>query len=244
MIKVGENSASAYMSNSLKSRKKIESLGETDIPKQDRDYFQKYEFDTEFVNYVKETVPKTIWKDNYLQELWEKQGNYLKTVRERQSGYGFDDICTGAAYAYSTMYQEIVEGYRNGTRELYVCDNPESGERRLLTMDEELAKLNKGFEELIKWEQMVAKSQTYVANIRQKYQNIKLDGLFDNYDVDQACGYIRDSYLEFRSLYLEQYEKMGGSIDIKSLFSSILRSGNHDMHRYCEFLFEKIGLII
>ena len=26
----------------------------------------------------------------------------------------------GAAYAYSTMYQKIVEGYRNGTREVYV----------------------------------------------------------------------------------------------------------------------------
>ena len=51
----------------------------------------------------------------------------------------------GAAYAYSTMYQKIVEGYRNGTREVYVCDNPESGKRRLLSMDEELEKLNKGF---------------------------------------------------------------------------------------------------
>ena len=57
------------------------------------------------------------------------------------------------------MYQKIVEGYRNGTREVYVCDNPESGKRRLLSMDEELEKLNKGFEELIKWDQMVAKSQ-------------------------------------------------------------------------------------
>ena len=41
----------------------------------------------------------------------------------------------GAAYAYSTMYQKIVEGYRNGTREVYACDDSESGKRRLLSMD-------------------------------------------------------------------------------------------------------------
>ena len=40
-----------------------------------------------------------------------------------------------------------------------LCDDSESGKRRLLLMDEELEKLNKGFDELIKWDKMVAKSQ-------------------------------------------------------------------------------------
>ena len=47
----------------------------------------------------------------------------------------------------------------------------------MLTMDEELEKLNKGFEELIKWDQMVAKSQKQNAENKQKFQNIKLDVL-------------------------------------------------------------------
>lgn len=64
---------------------------------------------------------------DYLQELWDEETKYLKSIRESKNGYGFDDIGMGAAYAYSTMYQKIVEGYRNGTREVYVCDNPESG---------------------------------------------------------------------------------------------------------------------
>ena len=51
------------------------------------------------------------------------------------------DVYKRQAYAYSTMYQKIVEGYRNGTREVYVCDDSESGKRRLLSMDEELEKL-------------------------------------------------------------------------------------------------------
>ena len=111
--------------------------------------------------------------------------------------------------------------------------------RRLLSMDEELEKLNKGFEELIKWDKMVAKSQKQNAENKQKFQNTKLDESFDAFDINQACDYIQDSYLEFRSLYLEQYERTGGNIDIKSLFSYVLRSGNQDMHKYCEFLFEK-----
>ena len=37
---------------------------------------------------------------------------------------------------------------------------------------------------------------------------------------------------------------MGGDIDIKSLFSSVLRNGNYDIHKYCELLFEKIGFIV
>ena len=176
--------------------------------------------------------------------LWNENAKYLKSIRESKNGYGFDDIGMGAAYAYSTMYQKIVEGYRNGTREVYVCDNPESGKRRLLSMDEELEKLNKGFEELIKWDKMVAKSQKQNAENKQKFQNTKLDESFDAFDINQACDYIQDSYLEFRSLYLEQYERTGGNIDIKSLFSSVLRSGNQDMHKYCEFLFEKIGFIV
>ncbi len=43
--------------------------------------------------------------------------------------------------------------------------------RRLLSMDEELEKLNKGFEELIKWDKMVAKSQKQNAENKQKFQN-------------------------------------------------------------------------
>ena len=57
------------------------------------------------------------------------------------------------------MYQKIVEGYSNETRKVYTCDDSESGKRRLLTMDEELEKLNKGFDELLKCDKMYAKSQ-------------------------------------------------------------------------------------
>lgn len=243
MIRVGDSVAGIHMDSELKQRK-IERSDEVDGWNHESTYIHRVAFDADYANYVRETVPKTIWSNDYLQELWDEKNKYLKGVRESNNGYGFDDIGTGAAYAYSTMYQKIVEGYSNGIREVYICDDSESGKRRLLTMDEELEKLNKGFEELIKWDQMVAKSQKQNAENKQKFQNIKLDESFDSFDINQVCDYIQDSYLEFRSLYLKQYEKMEGNIDIKSLFFSALRNGNYNMHHYCELLFEKISYIV
>ena len=98
---------------------------EADGENQENAYIHdRFALDAGYANYIRETVPKTTWSKDYLQELWDEETKYLKSIRESKNGYGFDDIGMGAAYAYSTMYQKIVEGYRNGTREVYVCDNP------------------------------------------------------------------------------------------------------------------------
>lgn len=73
---------------------------------QDGHYIDQVALDVDYVNYVRETVPKTIWSNDYLQELWEEKGKYLKAIRESQNEYGFDDIVSGAAHAYSTIYQK------------------------------------------------------------------------------------------------------------------------------------------
>lgn len=43
--------------------------------------------------------PKLFGQNDYLQELWEEKGKYLKAIRESQNEYGFDDIVSGAAHA-------------------------------------------------------------------------------------------------------------------------------------------------
>ena len=40
--------------------------------------------------------------------LWDENAKYLKSIRESKNGSGFDDIGMGAAYAYSTMYQNCL----------------------------------------------------------------------------------------------------------------------------------------
>ena len=48
--------------------------------------------------------------------------------------------------AYGEAMDEIVQGYKNGTRETYVEDKSAEGGVRKLTMEEELAELDKAFE--------------------------------------------------------------------------------------------------
>ena len=199
-----------------------------------KSYGQRFSgIDIDYTTYIRETVPKTTWEDNYFKKLWEEHGNYLKGIRQEQGSYEFDDVAMGAAQAYSVLYQKIVEGYENGTREVYVCDCPESGERRLLSKDEELEKLDRGFEELVQWEQMAMKSRVLCEQIKEKYQGEKEDNVVN---AKEICDYLQNSYLDFRSLYLEQYEKKGGVTNTKNMISSILQR-NPKMYSICQLLF-------
>lgn len=103
MIKVGDSVAGIHMDSELKQQK-IERSDEVAGWNQESVYIHRVAFEADYANYVRETVPKTIWSNDYLQELWDEKNKYLKGVRESNNGYGFDDIGTGAAYAYSTMY--------------------------------------------------------------------------------------------------------------------------------------------
>ena len=132
-------------------------------------------------------------KKIYYQELEREAGNYIHNVVQSQNYYEFDDIGMAASHAYFVLYQKIVEGYRDGTRELYVYDSTIGGQR-LLTLE----KLDQGYEELIEWDAGCAKSRYNVARLNETVHHMKLDDLYHTYDGDQVSGYIRKSYQEFR----------------------------------------------
>lgn len=236
MIRIGDRVLNVYIDSNLKQQMKERSV-KVDAKSEESVYIHNSGIDIEFLNYVRNVVPKIIHPSQYILELRKERGNYSKEVRQSKNESGFDDMGTGAAYAYASLHQKIVEGYRDGTREVYVFDN---GTTRLATMDEELGNLNKAFEEMMESDQMVAKMRRECVEIQKKFQHKKFDELLDAYDSNQACDYIRDTYSEFRSRYLEQYEKNGGNVDIISLFSSILRNGNQGIYNYCKLLFETI----
>lgn len=147
----------------------------------------------------------------------------------------------GVAVANSSLYQEIVEGHRNGTRELYVLVDAKTAKWRPVTMEEELEKLEKGFEELIAWDQMVAKSRLQCAINRERFHGVELEDILKTSDIDQAGEYIEETYLEFRSCFQKEYEEKGSMIDVRELVSSILQRGKSDMHHYCSALFRDIS---
>ncbi len=174
----------------------------------------------------------------YYQELQREVADYIGNVEHSQGYYGFEDSMASTMHAYSVLHQQIVEGHRNGTRELYVYDSTIGGQR-LLTLEEELEKLDQGYEALIEWDVGCAKGRYNPERFKERLNKKELDDLYDTYDVNQAGSYIRKSYQEFRSRYLAEYEKSGGKINIKSLLMSALNNENQGIHDFCKVLFGK-----
>ena len=86
-----------------------------------------------------------IFANQYENELAQKAGE-LKEQRESGGTYSLSNKVEDYVKAYGNLYDEIVQGYKNGTRERYVEDeNSETGFRKM-TMEEELSGLDKAFQ--------------------------------------------------------------------------------------------------
>lgn len=74
----------------------------------------------------------------------------LEKLKGQRAGstYSIEDRMEDSVGAYGNLYDEIVQGYQNGTRERYVEDeNSETGFRKM-TMEEELSGLDRAFQKM------------------------------------------------------------------------------------------------
>ncbi|MXP77350.1 hypothetical protein GN277_18795 [Lachnospiraceae bacterium WCA-9-b2] len=74
----------------------------------------------------------------------------LKKLKGQRTGsaYGIADELEDSVRAYANLYDAIVQGYQDGTRERYVEDeNSETGFRKM-TMEEELSGLDRAFQKM------------------------------------------------------------------------------------------------
>ena len=71
----------------------------------------------------------------------------LKGQRDSGGAYSLSDRAADYVRAYGNLYDEIVQGYKDGTAERYVEENSETGFRKM-TLDEELAGLDKAFQKM------------------------------------------------------------------------------------------------
>lgn len=197
-------------------------------------YIQTTRLDKEFVDYLSKVLPKISYATDYYSELSCESSQYLKDLRLSQGRYGFDDIVESSAKAYATLYQEIVEGHRDGTRELYIWEN---GEARRMTLEEDLEKLEKGYERIIDWDKMLARSRMSCRIFKQNEEGVELDNILKTASVEKACKYIEETYLKIRSEYQEQYSEKGNNASIESIVSSALNGAKGNMHEYCQVLF-------
>ncbi len=75
-----------------------------------------------------------------------KEAQKLKAQRENSSTYTLSNKAEDYVRAYGNLYDEIVQGYKNGTRERYVEDKTSETGYRKMTMEEELSRLDKAFQ--------------------------------------------------------------------------------------------------
>jgi hypothetical protein len=82
---------------------------------------------------------------SYGYRLSEEAGK-LKGQRDSGAAYSLSNRMEDSVRAYGNLYDEIVQGYQNGTRERYVEDKTSETGYRKMTMEEELDGLDKAFQ--------------------------------------------------------------------------------------------------
>lgn len=89
---------------------------------------------------------KKISDIDYSYEIQKKAAQQNQNVDTGKSALNITDKANNYVKAYAELYDEIVKGYENGTREIYVAD--ENGPRKL-TRDEELSNLDVAYKKTV-----------------------------------------------------------------------------------------------
>ena len=89
---------------------------------------------------------KKISDIDYSYEIQKKAAQQNQNVDTGKSASNIIDKANNYVKAYAELYDEIVKGYENGTREIYVAD--ENGPRKL-TKDEELSNLDAAYKKTV-----------------------------------------------------------------------------------------------
>lgn len=107
-----------------------------------------------------------------------------------------DEVDKNLLQAYTEKYNEIKTGYADGTREVYVPD--ENGGYRLATEEEEIAMLDKGFENCV---------ESYEDSWDAKELNMKLQLLGERYHEEQQYEWDKRHGLKAERRSAEDWER-------------------------------------
>lgn len=121
---------------------------------------------------------------SYGYRLSEEAGK-LKEQRESGVAYSLSDRAADYVKAYGNIYDEIVQGYKDGTIERYVEDeSSETGFRRM-TMEEELADLDKAFQSVADKAEVDTKASRILDGYKERLSKLK-SGQKLSADADKA----------------------------------------------------------
>ena len=156
-----------------------------------------------------EQSKNAIFDNQYESELTQKVGEW-KGQREGSGTYSLSNKVEDYVKAYGSLYDEIVQGYKDGTRVHYVADeNSETGFRKM-TMEEELSRLDKAFQETSDMVSKLAENAKNAAaafkDTAEKLANIKgaKTSFADAYKNLEAKGYTAQENVGQKMLTLAQ----------------------------------------
>ena len=108
----------------------------------------------------------------YGYRLSEEAGK-LKGQRDNGAAYSLSDRAADYVKAYGNLYDEIVQGYKDGTIERYVEDETSETGFRRMTMEEELADLDKAFQSMADKAEMDAKASRILDGYKERLSKLK-----------------------------------------------------------------------
>ena len=109
---------------------------------------------------------------SYGYRLSEESGK-LKAQRDSGAVYSLSDRAADYVKAYGNLYDEIVQGYKDGTIERYVEDAASETGFRRMTMEEELADLDKAFQSAADKAEVDAKASKILDGYKEKLSKLK-----------------------------------------------------------------------
>lgn len=163
-------------------------------------------------------------------------GNKLAQIKEGKDGYRtWEEKGSELLEAYASVYDEIVKGYEDGSVNHYVVDeNEESGYRRL-TLEEELADLDRVYERYASFYETQAEQSATAKNAFEdtikKLESInsrksegfqKMKDTVENLSNDKVPENMAEKLSGARRVFLNLYSQNGGNhLNIKGLLETI-----------------------
>ncbi|WOO37977.1 hypothetical protein R2R35_05595 [Anaerocolumna sp. AGMB13020] len=155
-------------------------------------------------------------------EMKQLERGRIESIKDKERSYDLFDVAQSTLEAYGIMYDKIVQGHKDGTREVYT-NFPEEGKPRYVTLEDDLEFLNKAFDlcmENVKGYICAKETSSWDSWIKgtsilpQKYK-------------DQVYNMMKEVKEELQKRFEEKYENWesyAGSVEISSGVNDLMKS--------------------